>query len=103
MRGVPVDLTSEQRAVEMNVPEATEKFLIRAHSCSMTLELFDADGFVLRKVLIPSLTYLSSDGRIVGFSVNEAVQMDASDYRRLVGTQAQSGTWNLGWACGDIP
>jgi hypothetical protein len=103
MRGVPVDLTSEQRALEMNVPEATERFLIRAHSCSMTLEFFDVDGFILRKVLIPSFTYLSSDGRIVGLSVNEAVQMDASDYRRLVGTQAQSGTWDLGWACRDIP
>jgi hypothetical protein len=103
IKGLQVELTPEQRALEMNVAEANEKFLIRAHACSMELELYDSDEFILRKVPMPSFNYLSSDGKIVGLNLNEAVQMDASEYRRLVGTPSQSGSWNLGWSCGEIP
>jgi hypothetical protein len=98
IKGVPVDLTPAERALEMNIPEANEKLLIRAHGCSMELDLYDSDGFILRKVLLPPFNYLSSDdGKIVGLNLNEAVQMDATDYRRLIGTPSQSGTWNLSW------
>jgi hypothetical protein len=101
IKGLPVELTPEDRALEMNIPEENEKFLRRAHACSIELELFDSDEFILRKVPIPSFTYLSSDdGKIVGLNLNEAVQMDASEYRRLLGKPSQSGSWNLSWSCG---
>jgi hypothetical protein len=101
IKGLPVELTAEDRALEMNIPEGNEKFLRRAHACSIELELFDSDEFILRKVPIPSFTYLSSDdGKIVGLNLNEAVQMDASEYRRLLGRPSQSGSWNLSWSCG---
>jgi hypothetical protein len=103
IKGLPVELTPAERAFEMNIPEGNEKLIIRAHACSMELELYDSDEFILRKVPIPSFNYLSSDGKIVGLNLNEAVQMDASEYRRLVGAPSHSGSWNLGWSCGEIP
>jgi hypothetical protein len=104
IKGFPVELTPEERASEMNIPEANEKFLRRAHACSMELDLYDSDEFILRKVPLPPFNYLlSSDGKIVGLDLNEAVQMDASEYRRLIGTPSQSGSWNLGWTLGISP
>ena len=96
IKGFPVDLTPDERALEMNIPEANEKFLRRVHACSMELDLYDSDGFILRKVPIPPFNFLSSDdGKIVGLDLNEAVQMDASEYRRLIGTPSQSGRGTL--------
>lgn len=103
IKGLPVELSATQRALEMNIPEAYEKLLIRAHACSMGLELYDSDQFILRKIPIPFFNYLSSDGKVTGLSLNEAVQMDASEYRRLCGTPSQSGSWGLSWNCGEIP
>ena len=102
IKGIPVELTTDQRALEMNIPEAIERLVIRAHECSFELQLYDSDGFILRKVPIPALNYISADGRIVALSANEAVQMDASEYHRLIGTPGSSGSWDLGWGCGEI-
>jgi hypothetical protein len=103
IKGFPVELTPEQRALEMNIPASNEKLLIRAHACSIELELYDSDEFILRKVTLPLFNYLSSDGKIVGLALNEAVQMDATEYRRLLGRPSQSGSWNLTWSCGELP
>ncbi len=45
-QGLPLELTAAERTLEMNVPEADEKFVVRAHGCSMELSKLDhRDGF----------------------------------------------------------
>src|ERR1700722_15773895 len=50
LSALPAALTLAQRAREMDIPGATDKMVRRAHACSFELQLYDADGFILRKV-----------------------------------------------------
>lgn len=82
---------------------ATSTFVKRvAHCHVILLELYDADGFLLREVPL-SLSLLTNDSAdIEGLSTNASVQMTAAEYRTLVGT-SRLGAWNLAWNCGENP
>lgn len=68
-------------------------------SCTISIILLDVDGFELRRV-VPDLSLaLNNENDIVGLAANESEQMDASEYKSLVGNGGQSGSWNLAWNC----
>jgi hypothetical protein len=62
--------------------------------CHISLVLFDADGFELRRVSPIFSSQVNSEGDITGLLANESVQMDASEYKSFLG-----GSYNLGWFC----
>lgn len=68
-------------------------------SCTISIVLLDVDGFELRRVT-PDLSLALNDAMdIVGLTANESEQMDASEYKSLVGNGGQSGSWNIAWNC----
>jgi hypothetical protein len=96
VQGTPFELTLAQRAQDMNIPASTEKLMRRIHACDVELDLYDADGFILRKVPIV-FDYGVYGGQVQSLIANDSSQMDASEYRKLVGTSSNSGSWNIAW------
>jgi hypothetical protein len=78
---------------------ADEQLLSRVHGCLITLNLYDVDGFILRKIDVPLMQGVDDNARLNSLSANESVQMDASEYRSLRGNSKASGSWNVSWAC----
>jgi hypothetical protein len=76
-----------------------EKLLRLVHECIITLNLYDVDGFVLRKIEVPLMQGVDDNAKLTSLHANTAVQMDAAEYRSLLGTPKASGSWNVSWAC----
>lgn len=74
-------------------PDGIEKLMRRSHSCDIFFVLNDADGFVLRKVLVPLGFGMDTEGHIGSLYVNDSTQMDAAEYRSFIGKPDASGTW----------
>ncbi|MFZ0303113.1 MAG: hypothetical protein WAL75_10520 [Terracidiphilus sp.] len=84
--------------IDYDDPEQVEKFIKRVHRCTVFLELYDSDGFLLREIPITFASGLDSSGRITELSANSAAQMDADEYRKLIGkTGATGGSFNISW------
>ncbi len=96
---VPVELTGAQKALEMNIPEAIEKLLRRVSASGVELELNDADGFILRRVPV-SFDFGVYEGHVQSLLANSSSQMDANEYRTLIGSSGKSGQWDIGWGIG---
>jgi hypothetical protein len=74
--------------------EETAILLRRVHSCSIFLNLFDADDFILWKIAVPLGQGVDEQARLRTLHANEAEQMDAANYRSFIG----GGSWNISWA-----
>lgn len=80
--------------------DATEQLMKRVHRCAIILNLFDSEGFILRKITVRLGFSVDDDGRVIGLSTNDSAQMDAQDYRNFVGSSpAGGGSWNVSWVC----
>ncbi len=89
--------------IDYDNPDEVEKFVKRVHRCSIFLKLFDSDGFLLREIPVAFESALDDSGRIIGLSANSAVQMDAEEYRKLLGNAASGGSFNISWVDLDAP
>lgn len=84
----------------INSSETAEMVLEQVDRCTVILNLFDADGFVLRELAIPFKYGVDDKARLNSLVANTSSQMDANEYRQLVGTGGgKSGAWNISWAC----
>jgi len=88
----PPSTEEQEKSPELYGPEATEKLLRRAHDCLIEMELYDTDGFLLRDVAIPFSLGMGGSGKVVALSANNAVQMDAEEYKKFL-----FGSWVVTW------
>jgi hypothetical protein len=98
------DLSAQQKATataatDTDLVTQDEQLLKRVHGCVITLNLYDVDGFILRKVYVPLMQGVDDNAKLNSLSANDSVQMDASEYRSLLGNTKASGNWNVSWAC----
>lgn len=80
---------------ELDTPDAVEKYLLRMKEERLiTLELYDADGFVLRRLPIPlSIGIGQPSDKVIMLLSNEAAQMDLDEYKMF----CNGGTWTVTW------
>ncbi len=71
----------------------------RVHGCTITLRLYDAEGFILRKIAVPFDLGVDDQGVVNSLTANDVVQMDSQEYRDFIGTSKSSGAWSVAWAC----
>lgn len=76
-----------------------EEFIKRVADCAIFLNLDDKSGFVLRKELVTFGLGVDNDARISSLYANDSMQMDAQEYRELIGDSTASGFWNVSWKC----
>jgi hypothetical protein len=88
----PLSTEEQDKSPELYSPEATEKLLRRVNDCLIEMELYDTDGFILRDVAIPFSLGMGSSGKVVTLSANNAVQMDAEEYKKFL-----FGSWVVTW------
>lgn len=98
------DLSSQQKVTatdgtDTDMVAQDEQLLRRVHGCVITLNLYDVDGFILRKIDVPLIQGVDDNAKLKSLSANESVQMDASEYRSFLGNSKASGYWNVSWAC----
>jgi hypothetical protein len=90
--------TDESAANELD--ESVEKLLKRVSRCTITLELYDKDEFILRRHAVPFVQGVDAEhARLKSLYANDAFQMDAQEYRQFV----NSGGWSITWDCGLSP
>lgn len=86
--------TEDKAANEPN--PAVEKLLERVHGCVISLQLYDKDGFIVRRHVVPlSMGVDSENARLNALIANDLFQMDSQEYSNLIAT----GSWGIGWAC----
>jgi hypothetical protein len=83
--------------IDYDDPDVVEKFVQRIHKCTFFLQLYDSDGFLLRTITVDFINTIDGSGRIVGLSANSSTQMDADEYKKLVGNSILSGSYNILW------
>lgn len=88
----------QNKPPELYGPEATASLLRRVHDCIIEIELYDSDGFILRDVPIPFSLGMGSSGNLIALSANNAVQMDAEEYRKFI-----VGSWVVTWTPDPLP
>jgi hypothetical protein len=88
----PPSAEEQDKSPELYGPEATEKLLRRVNDCLIEMELYDTDGFLLRDVPIPFSFGMGGSGKVVTLSANNAVQMDAEEYKKFL-----FGSWVVTW------
>jgi hypothetical protein len=96
-------LENQQKHPEWTDPDWKEQFMSRVYACSFYLELYDVDEFRLRTIPLILQKGVDDQARLWSLSVNSSVQMDADEYRSLVGTDKTSGSWSLSWSCPSNP
>jgi hypothetical protein len=82
-----------------SVESAKARLLKRAEECQLFIVVSDTGGFKLREFPLLLGEGLKSDQVPVSLYENNAVQMDASEYRSLVGDRSDSGIWSISWRC----
>src|SRR5262249_49564438 len=82
--------------------EDTATLMKRVHSCSIFVNLYDQDGFVLRRIHVIFDQGVDENVKLRSLYANEAVQMDAQEYRTFIGKAdgTEAGSWNMSWNCG---
>lgn len=93
------DGVGQAAATDPELAASEEKIMRRVYECSILLNLYDVDGFVLRKVAIPLSLGVDDALRVRRLSANDSVQMSAQEYRSFLGTAKASGAWNISWIC----
>jgi hypothetical protein len=82
-------------APELYTPNAIENLMKRAHRCIISVDLYDVDGFIVRRFDVGFSFGTNSSAQIVGLTANDFIQMDAAEYKKLTA----SGAWSVGWLC----
>ena len=78
------------------VSEQEAALLLRVSRCTITLELFDSDGFIIRRHPAPFTRGVDPEhARLHSLDANDAFQMDAQEYRDFIAT----GSWSVLWTC----
>jgi len=85
-----VTLADQQKHPEWADPGWKENFMLRVAACTFYLELYDVDQFRLRTIPIFLQKGVDEQARLWSLSVNSSEQMDADEYRSLVGTDTTS-------------
>jgi hypothetical protein len=83
--------------------EEIETQMKRLNHCVVFLNLNDVDGFELRQLIVPFSNGVDKAARVKALYANTASQMDANEYRQLVGNSKQSGSWSISWDCSGEP
>jgi hypothetical protein len=102
MNVIPKRLTLAQRKtadVDHDPPEEVKKLMTRVHECNITLNLYDVDGFVLRKIPVILIQGVDDEANVTSLGANDSAQMDMSEYKSFLGTTNKSGNWTVSWAC----
>ncbi len=73
------------------------KTMMRVSNCHVFLRLLDSDGFVLRKFAVKFTLQVDDQSKLRSLESNDSIQMDAQEYRTLIGDSAASGTWDIEW------
>jgi hypothetical protein len=78
-----------------DTPANTDKFLRRVNSCDIDLELYDPDGFVVRRIPLQfSFLTSSEEVQVIGLRANGSSQMDKTEYLQMVGyTKGSAAGW----------
>jgi len=67
-------------------------------------DLYDTDGFSLRRVYVLFQRVVDDQARVIGLSANSSEQMDADEYKKFVGTSVfVTGSWEMAWSCPEKP
>jgi hypothetical protein len=75
--------------------ETTENLMRQVfNSCTVIVDVNDSDDFLLRKISAPLGLGVDDQGHVRALNANDAVQMDAKDYRAFL-----AGSWNIAWNC----
>ena len=75
---------------------AVEKLLERVHRCAVSLQLFDKDGFIVRKHVVPlSMGVDAEHARLDSLLANDFLQISAKDYMDFIA----AGSWGVAGAC----
>lgn len=82
-----------------DTPDSITKLVKRVHECITTLELYDSDEFILRRIAVPFGFGVDNDANITSIYANETVQMDIDDYKHFVGSTGKTGGWAVSWLC----
>jgi surface antigen len=90
----------DDRYADANGPksQSTEELLSSVLKCQIFLSLYDADGFILRKITVPLNGGVDDQARLDNINANDATQMDAQEYRAFAGGP-KFGGWNVAWTC----
>jgi hypothetical protein len=102
MTASPEKLSLAQRARASPDPDSLDsikQLVTRVHDCTITLELYDTDGFVLRKITIPFDFGVDSDANVKALYANDSAQMDMVEYEHFVGSTEKAGGWSVSWLC----
>jgi len=79
-----------------NTPESIDHLMKRANNCTITLNLYDEDAFIVREIPVPFHLGVDDEQTIIGLNANSSVQMDMQEYRKLITT---SPSWSVSWTC----
>lgn len=80
---------------ELYTPDAIEKLTKRTNNCIISVDLYDVDGFMLRRSDVGFSFGTNSTARIVSLTAYNFFQMDAAEYKKLDAI----GAWSVGWLC----
>jgi len=75
--------------------ESTEELMTGVSKCRIFLNLYDSDGFILRKAEVLFTLGVDEKARLKSLWANDSLQMEAREYRQFV-----AGAWNVTWSCG---
>jgi hypothetical protein len=67
----------------------------RAHGCVISVDFYDADEFILRRIDIPFSFGIDSSARVIALIANDFVEMKANEYQKIV----EKGLWAISWNC----
>ena len=90
---------AEQHLPCRNEKAEIENLMKRVHACDITLNLYDTQGFVLRKILISFNLGVDDQAIVNSLTANDGVQMDSHEYLDFVGDSKTGGSWSVSWAC----
>ncbi len=79
--------------------DSITKLVKRVHDCIITLELYDSDQFILRRIAVPFGFGVDSDANITSLYANDTVQMDMAEYKNFIGSTGKTGAWAVSWEC----
>jgi len=78
--------------------DANAKLLGKLRSCLLSLELHDADDFVVRRHPMKFVGVIEEEkGRLATLTANDAFQLSVEEYRAFT----RDGSWNVAWQCAE--
>jgi len=83
--------------LEANAPsKADTAILSRLARCSISLELYDKDDFVLRSHSMQFKKIMDENAQLDSLRANDALQITGQEYRQFL----NAGRWTVSWSCG---